>query len=972
MGLGPKYMNTSIKLITKRGPLWNEEGNNLLFEIRNINDNIVMFDEYAQENLNFFNTWNKKMVDGGYLFIYLLSDQQNSIINQLSNHDFVSNLDADVFHNFLGMYMNIKYKTAIPEKIIPLSDGAMANLPRSSRCSTSSRFNSNKFPPTEIPNKLFIMYVSLLANKDRLYRNKYRLYTLLNPGEDWRTIPSMKLQPKSNLVTDAASLMNDLLFFLDKLKPNRFIKGAIAQEPASSVNCEWLDISTILCHHNVSITLLDVFYKKHDILPISTRDSVINFNNKTRIPLTIDTLVYWASVDDISIRNNINYECQIADGKNLLIKKILNEICYKGINEVLAAYLFYYHKNNSDKYVFDTFSSFAKNHTLYCRNDVGLYKKDMSFNLLAEDFAIVLTYLIADEYERETDKIKFMRNRPHLYPAILEHSSFIKDLLNHLQEVNTKNKRWLNKPIKIIKPIVRKTKPNKVKSKHGRKNIRNFVIKPPTPKEVFRTKIDCNKIVNSPIGNKQIQDQLQRKPCLNKHINVKDVVGPINIRNKNRIIRQLKTLYTNPSISAEFNKNRSLIAFEDGIYNTLINKLKTEISNEFINETTGYNYKSVLDDECDYKKTRKEIMGMFRLIFPLEHELEYFLGSLALCLEGDKLKKPGVRNRRFFVWTSTNTNQNELMSDYRHRIANFVSNCLGGYCKRIDSNYFIRTPKNKLSRKGDSEMCDKRYCRCVFGGEINPKLADGVTPSKWSMDKLITNTSNGSVTCRERMSPLHSFTFKCGWPLFILSNYLPKVTEAREIEQLPRICTIINFPPLMANLNLYNLDWDDKMKTREWKITLFHILLKYHQRKKIDLNNVPERFKRNMDELVINKQVECFIKDRLVIQKGPINKPWGVCFGLLYEEFKTYTDKKLKEINDVRHTQATTNKSSKKVNIQEEIGRVVDDNLLNVNIISCQKDFLEYLISKRFKKYRPNNTCRLYILGFKLTQLGGN
>lgn len=353
-----------VSLPRNRGPFWNENGINIVFQVRNISNSIAMFDEYELKNPEYFNTWNKNTEEGGYQFIYLLSKEQDIIINRLSKQDFISveegedveepydetdvfsddevhigrvdvigniednedsedtddtdgkvdaigdtedtdeEVDAientgdiedqeEVFNDycinnvyrvdinenneyidysdvyvdecidFFGMMVDIKYN-ATPLLYLRRRVKYGSKLPDTS--SRSNRGSCNDLPPTEITKELFYLYVRLLAKKDPVYNNSYRLFNLFNPGADWWKMKELKLTRREV----EPQKTDDILFFLDKLKPNRFSKNPILTEidaNAKKYNIsykkkpdnyyEWFQISTIMVYHNIGADVIN-------------------------------------------------------------------------------------------------------------------------------------------------------------------------------------------------------------------------------------------------------------------------------------------------------------------------------------------------------------------------------------------------------------------------------------------------------------------------------------------------------------------------------------------------------------------------------------------------------------------------------------------------------------------------------------------------------------------------------------------
>ena len=868
-------------------PLGWAHNRNILVSIPNEGDNInefEAFEDFDYQNRDFFDTWTEKTINGDLNFIYKLSHEQDAIVDFFKE----SNVESIVYQRIV---LNIKYNQEYSCGIhIVKHDGKILK-----------GGISNIIRPVLMPDDLFKNYVlALRKQKDQVCKEKRNWKDLLINAKICEK-PEVPEYPKiGHSITNDSTNEKVLRYFLDNLNPCRFFN-----------NRECIDVGSILHYNNKTVKLFAEYSKKagnsHDV-----KGQWKKYNKHRSHPLFINTLAYWASLDNPSINSCSKYDKNIAHGQTKLIEYILNSICYKGISRDKAARVFYHYKNYSKKYVFDPTLN-----TFYQLDEEGLYQKDEEHCLLNNDISTLLTDLVSNYYENRKLEIKQKNVIDNKSDKGFEGKrAFVEKSLNELQQPFENNMYWLKSRMNITSIVT------KLESMYSNSNTK-LVSDSDIQKDSNLSHVTGPSKIIKKFRVSELSCELKQPTVPKPTICEQSVVhSQPKIPIKSDVLKQPNvTELTNvpelSNMSKWTNFEKHLITFENGVYDMLANKLISNISCESNNMTTGYSYcRDLYTDE-----TKNSIMDAFRQIIPDAEELDYVLASLSYCLRGEN------NSGRFFVWFG---------GRIKNIIAEFVSLCLGKgtYCQNMDSSYFIKDRNGNGDRplRADSKMVARRHCRCIFTGDIKKD-------SNWHVSKLNEITGKG-IICRQ--AGCTDVFYTCFWPLFMLTNNLPKMPKGDT--KFIQKCTIIEFPKddtkglwKSGSKNINNkryFDLINNMNTDEWKITFFHILIEYYD-KHINLNKLPKRFQKDWTkELNNNAQIEMFIKNKLKTQKEPIeeDEKWNISGQELYKEFKKYT-----------------------------LGRIE-----NKDPITKQPIFSEYLHNKGFekKKYGPSQIA--YFFGLRL------
>lgn len=324
----------------------------------------------------------------------------------------------------------------------------------------------------------------------------------------------------------------------------------------------------------------------------------------------------------------------------------------------------------------------------------------------------------------------------------------------------------------------------------------------------------------------------------------KETLKKMNVNNcnwfascNNKVVGFLKLRYYENDPTSMFNKNKSLIAFDNGVFNVDTRKFKTNWPEEYINITTGYSYNKQLSTP----ETKRTIMNTLEQIIPDTEELDYLLTSLSSCLKG------GKRFDQYYIWIGPdNCGKTQLMD--------LLSECLGNktYYHRMSVPNFSKNLYNNVNDYANVEHANKLYCRCLFDG-------------------LVKNVSKRTIKDLEYITICDITKDK---PLFLFMDEIPKVDIGNKtfFEKY----TFIDFPnkfvenPANADERAIDLELNSKIKSDEWRVTFFHILLEYHRKQTYQM--LPPRLDQIRKDLLLEchkKQTYQILPPRLAqIHKG--------------------------------------------------------------------------------------------------------
>ena len=136
----------------------------------------------------------------------------------------------------------------------------------------------------------------------------------------------------------------------------------------------------------------------------------------------------------------------------------------------------------------------------------------------------------------------------------------------------------------------------------------------------------------------------EKEDLINKKKKVEKIFEKIrNVSLKNNIITECRTLFFDPLFKSRLNENKSVIVFNNGVYDFKEHKFREGLPEDYMSYTTGTNY-----SKYDINNSLiQEIDKYFLSIQPEAEMKKYILDNLSLCLVGH------IPDEKFQIWTGT-------------------------------------------------------------------------------------------------------------------------------------------------------------------------------------------------------------------------------------------------------------------------------------------------------------------------------
>lgn len=116
-----------------------------------------------------------------------------------------------------------------------------------------------------------------------------------------------------------------------------------------------------------------------------------------------------------------------------------------------------------------------------------------------------------------------------------------------------------------------------------------------------------------------------------------------NVSLKNNIITECRTLFYDPLFKSRLNENKTILVFNNGVYDFKEHRFRDGLPEDYMSYTTGTNYAKYDPNN----KTIKEINDFFVSVHPDVDMNKYILDNLSLSLTGL------IPDEKFHIWTGT-------------------------------------------------------------------------------------------------------------------------------------------------------------------------------------------------------------------------------------------------------------------------------------------------------------------------------
>ena len=190
------------------------------------------------------------------------------------------------------------------------------------------------------------------------------------------------------------------------------------------------------------------------------------------------------------------------------------------------------------------------------------------------------------------------------------------------------------------------------------------------------------------------------------------------------VMKQCKLIFYDREFAEKLDENKHLIAFTNGVYDTLTQTFRPGQPEDCISFCTKIPY--AMDTQYHEFACWTELEQFLKSILPHKQTREYFFKHLATCLSG-------VFTQRFHILTGSGSNGKSMLM-------NLCATAFGEYCYK--ANIAMFTQKRGKAGAASPELVRMKGKRFVFMSEPD----EGEPLSTGFMKEL---TSSEKVTCRD-------------------------------------------------------------------------------------------------------------------------------------------------------------------------------------------------------------------------------
>ena len=186
---------------------------------------------------------------------------------------------------------------------------------------------------------------------------------------------------------------------------------------------------------------------------------------------------------------------------------------------------------------------------------------------------------------------------------------------------------------------------------------------------------------------------------------------------KENVMKECRALFFDKDFAKKLDDNKHLIAFNNGIYDTLTQTFREGRPEDCISFCTNIDF--AIDTQYHQFSCWSELEKFLKSVLPHKNVREYFLKHLATCLSG-------VFTQTFHILTGSGSNGKSMLM-------NLMSTCFGDYCYK--ANIAMFTQKRGKAGAASPEMIRMKGRRFVMMSE-----PDEDTPLSTGFMKEITSS----------------------------------------------------------------------------------------------------------------------------------------------------------------------------------------------------------------------------------------
>lgn len=192
-------------------------------------------------------------------------------------------------------------------------------------------------------------------------------------------------------------------------------------------------------------------------------------------------------------------------------------------------------------------------------------------------------------------------------------------------------------------------------------------------------------------------------------------------RFKDNVMKECRALFYDREFAQKVDENKHLIAFNNGVFDTLTREFRSGQPEDYISLCTGVDY--AVDTQYHQFPCWAELRKFLHSILPNKNVREYFLSHLATCLSG-------VFNQRFHILTGSGSNGKSMLM-------NLCATAFGEYCYK--ANIAMFTQKRGKAGAANPELIRMKGKRFVMMSEPDEgePLSSGFLKELTSSEKVL-------------------------------------------------------------------------------------------------------------------------------------------------------------------------------------------------------------------------------------------
>lgn len=288
---------------------------------------------------------------------------------------------------------------------------------------------------------------------------------------------------------------------------------------------------------------------------------------------------------------------------------------------------------------------------------------------------------------------------------------------------------------------------------------------------------------------------------------------------KESVMKECRALFYDREFAQKVDDNKHLIAFNNGVYDTLNRKFRPGQPDDYISFCTNIDF--AVDTQYHEFKCWSELKKFLHSILPNKNVREYFLKHLSTCLSG-------VFNQRFHILTGSGSNGKSMLM-------NLCATAFGEYCYK--ANVAMFTQKRGKAGAANPEMVRMKGKRFMMMSEPD----EGEPLSSGVLKEL---TSSEKVTGRDLFAGSKQMVeFDVQAKMHLACNDKPKVTT--NDGGTWRRLKVVDFPnkfvnnPKASNELAIDESIMQKVLSREWAECFMAYLVHLYEEGKGLTNLVP-------------------------------------------------------------------------------------------------------------------------------------